>query len=370
MPYTYYPQQTLILGMASLIRERRLPPNAIGEVRVSQYADVEPNTEVLRGAIPGEFILIDALKPLRLKNADDITPDMLRVQTGEVVDTDTPILSIGGGRRARSVYSPVPAIFARLDGGQVILQVDPMPVSVLALTPGRVTAIKGENAVVIETTGALIQGAWGNGKSAFATLTMEPDGGIETLEGDSLLQEQSRTAVVMRGPIRGPNVFAIAAAQSIQALIAPSMSSGLREIALRQTIPVIVTEGFGDLQMPEIVYNLLRGNMGRTVAVDAIEPSRWSGERPEIVIPIGSGGGRPPAPAKDQPLVEGALVRIARAPRAGEAGRVVRLVEAPRAVENGLRLVGAEVQISQDKVVFVPLANLELLGRPLDGSGG
>ncbi|MCC7207329.1 MAG: hypothetical protein IT323_08485 [Anaerolineae bacterium] len=370
MAYTYYPQQTLVLGMATLIRERRLPPNAIGEVRISQYADVEPNTEVLRGAIPGEFILIDALKPLRLKQAEDITPDMLRVQAGEVVDTDTPILTIGSGRRARSVFSPVPAIFARLDGGQVILQVDPMPVSVLALTPGRVTAIKGENAVVIETTGALVQGAWGNGKSAFATLTLEPAGGIETLEGDSLLQEQARTAVVMRGPIRGPNVFAIAAAQSIQALIAPSMSSGLREIALRQTIPVILTEGFGELEMSEIVYNLLRGNMGRTVAVDAVEPSRWTGDRPEIVIPIGSGGGRPPAPVKDQPLAEGALVRIARAPRAGVAGRVVRLVEAPRTVENGLRLVGAEVQISPEQTVFVPLANVELLGRPLDGSAG
>lgn len=291
---------------------------------------------------------------------------MLRVQVGEVVDTDTPILSIGSGRRARSVFSPVPAIFARLDGGQVILQVDPMPVSVLALTPGRVTTVKGENAVVIETTGALIQGAWGNGKSTFATLTMEPEGGLETLEGDSLLHEQSRTAVVMRGPIRGPNVFSVAAAQSVQALIAPSMSSGLREIALRQTIPVIVTEGFGDLEMSEIVYNLLRGNMGRTVAVDAVEPSRWSGERPEIVIPIGSGGGRPPAPVKDQPLAEGALVRITRAPRAGVSGRVVRLVEAPRAVENGLRLVGAEVQISPEQTVFVPLANLELLGRAMD----
>lgn len=366
MAYTYYPQQSLVLGMATLIRERRLPSNAIGEVRVSQYADVEPNTEVLRGAIPGEFILIDALKPLRLKKPEDITPDMLRVQVGEVVDTDTPILSIGSGRRARSVFSPVPAIFARLDGGQVILQVDPMPVSVLALTPGRVTTVKGENAVVIETTGALIQGAWGNGKSTFATLTMEPEGGLETLEGDSLLHEQSRTAVVMRGPIRGPNVFSVAAAQSVQALIAPSMSSGLREIALRQTIPVIVTEGFGDLEMSEIVYNLLRGNMGRTVAVDAVEPSRWSGERPEIVIPIGSGGGRPPAPVKDQPLAEGALVRITRAPRAGVSGRVVRLVEAPRAVENGLRLVGAEVQISPEQTVFVPLANLELLGRAMD----
>lgn len=370
MPYTYYPQQTLVLGMASLIRERRLPPGVIGEVRVSQYSDVEPNTEVLRGAIPGEFILIDALKPLRLKRAEDIRPDMLRVQAGEVVDTATPILSIGSGRRARSVFSPVPAIFARLDGGEVILQVDPAPVSVLALTPGRVTTVKGDSAVVIETTGALIQCAWGNGRSAFATLTVEPEGGIESMEGDSLLQEQARTAVVMRHPIQAPNVFAIAAAQAIQALIAPSMSSGLREIALRQTIPVILTEGFGDLQMSEIVYNLLRGNMGRTVAVDAIEPSRWSGERPEIVIPIGSGGGRPPAPIKDQPLAKGALVRITRAPRAGVSGRVARLVDAPRAVENGLRLAGAEVQISPEQVVFVPLANLESLGRPVDAPDG
>jgi hypothetical protein len=368
----YYPHQTLILGMATILRERRLPLGAIGEVRVAIGAEIEPNTEVLRGAIPGEFILLDALKPLGLKSADAITEDMLRVQPGEVVDPQTPILTVGKGRGARSVFSPVPAIFSWLDGSRVILQADPVAVSVLALTPGRVTSVRGDQAVVIETTGALIQGAWGNGRSAFATLSMEPEGGIESLQGEVMLLDQARTAVVMRGPIREPGVFAIAQQQSITALIAPSMSTSLREIALRQTIPVILTEGFGDMQMSEIVYNLLRGNVGRTAAVDAIEPSRWSEERPEIVIPIGASGSRPPAPVKDQPLSEGALVRVTRAPYAGAVGRVRRIVEGPRPVENGLRLNGADVQIGDGKdakTVFVPLANLVLLGRPMDAPG-
>jgi hypothetical protein len=50
-------------------------------------------------------------------------------------------------------------------------------------------------------------------------------------------------------------------------------------------------------------------------------------------------------------------------------GKIRRVPEAPRAVENGLRLAVAEVQLTTGKLVSVPLANLELLGRPLDAPG-
>jgi hypothetical protein len=74
----------------------------------------------------------------------------------------------------------------------------------------------------------------------------------------------------------------------------------------------------------------------------------------------------------DRPLAEGALVRMTRAPLAGVAGRVLQVADMPRTVENGLRLPGAEVQLSSGRTVFVPLANLELVGRSVDapGTGG
>jgi hypothetical protein len=146
----------------------------------------------------------------------------------------------------------------------------------------------------------------------------------------------------------------------------------LREVALRQKIPVILTEGFGDHRMSDLVYNLLRDNLGRPALIDATEPKRWSSSRPELIIPLSSGSSLPPPPETDQPIVEGALVRLIRAPYNGMAGRVRRVVDTPRTVENGLRLPGAEVQLGNGRLVFVPLANLEMLGRSADapGTGG
>jgi hypothetical protein len=366
----YYPEQTLILGMTTIRRERKLPPNAVGEVMVEEGAMIDqPSAIVLRGAIPGEFILLDALKPLGLRSADEITDEMLAAQPGEVIDPGQAILTLGKGRGAKSVLAPVQAIFARLDRDRVILQANPVPFEVQALITGQVTSVRGETSVLIETPGTLIQGAWGNGKTAYAPLSLEPEGGIESLHGDTLLQNVAGTAMVIAHSIGAPNVFAAAAQQGIAAVIAPSMSSGLREFALRQTIPIILTEGFGDMQMSEIVYNLLRGNANRAATIDATEPTRWSPERPEIAIPLASGGARPPAPETNQPLYEGSLVRVTRRPLLGMTGKIRRVPDAPRAVENGLRLAVAEVQLTTGKLVSVPLANLELLGRPLDAPG-
>ncbi|HVO42030.1 MAG TPA: hypothetical protein VMT34_05390, partial [Aggregatilineales bacterium] len=77
-----------------------------------------------------------------------------------------------------------------------------------------------------------------------------------------------------------------------------------------------------------------------------------------------------PVPETNQPLSEGATVRITRAPYAGVAGRVKRIVAAPRAVNSGLRVPCADVQLSSGQVILVPLANLELTGQPADAQSG
>jgi len=291
---------------------------------------------------------------------------------GDFVERGRVLAQKGDGRGAKTVKSPINDVVARVDEGQIILQITPDPVEVFAMCPGEVTSIRGTTEVLIESVGALIQCAWGNGQHVFSNYKMEPEDGLESLRGESLLNEFRNSAVVTNRPITSPSTFLIAATQELTGIIAPSMHIDLREVALRQKIPVILTEGFGEQQMSEMVYNLLRDNLGRPALLDATEPQRWSATRPEIIIPLPPGGTLPPPPEVDQPLVEGALVRLLRAPYAGMSGRVRRLVESPRAVENGLRLPGAEVQLSSGQTVFVPLANIAMLGRMVDapGTGG
>ncbi len=365
----YYPEHSFIIGLATIRRERRLPSGAIGEVVVREHQRVEASDVVLEGSVPGDFVILSALERLGLRTPDQLTEDMFEVQVGNLVERGQILATRGKGRGAKTVKAPTDAVVARIEGGQIILQVNPRPVQIRAMCPGEITSVRGNTEVLLETVGALIQCAWGNGKRAYSTYKPEPAEGIESLKGEALLQQYRSTAIIMTRPILSTMVFNAAVEQEVVAIIAPSMHADLREAALRQTIPIVLTEGFGEQQMSEIVYNLLRDNIGRPAMIDATEPARWSPDRPEIVIPLPSGGALPPAPEADRPLAEGAVVRITRAPYAGMTGRVRRVSETPRAVENGLRLAGAEVQLSSGRTVFVPLANLEMLGRAADAQG-
>ncbi|HLY26641.1 MAG TPA: hypothetical protein VKQ72_09900 [Aggregatilineales bacterium] len=363
----YYPNQTLIIGLTTIRRERRLPPGAIGQAAAREASHVEAQDIVLQGALPGEFIMLDALRPLGLRRPEQFNETMLTVQPGNTVERWQVIAQNG----SRTLKAPRAALLAHVEDGQIVLQTDPEPIDIYALCPGEITSVRGAEEVLLETVGALIQGVWGNGKRTFSAYKMEPQNGIDTLasDDDTTFSEYKGSAIILTHPIASTAVFDIAKKQEMTAIVAPSMSSDLRATALRQNIPIILTSGFGDQQMSELVYNLLRDNLGRPAMFDATEPERWSPSRPEIVIPLPTGGQLPPPPETDAPLVEGALVRLTRAPYAGMSGRIRRLVETPRSVENGLRLPGAEVQVAGGRTVFVPLANIELLGRSGETAG-
>lgn len=360
----YYPAQTLVLPATTIRRERKLPPNAISSYAIREGSQVTPEDIILRGVLPADFIVLDALKPLGLKKAEDLTDDLIQTGPGQQIFEGDPILIAGKGRRAKTLKAPTTCVFVRIEGSDVILQTNPEPIDLVAGYPGRVTSLRNNNtAALIESTGTLLQGAWGNGQTAYSQLRLEPRDGIETLLGDTLVAEYRNAALVMTRPITSETPFTVAQQQSITAIIAPSMRSNLRELARQQTIPVLLIEGFGELDLSDAAGDLLRNSDGKPAVINAVEPDRWSVDRPEVLVTL-TVNIAAPVPVTDQPLVPGAMVRITRAPLRGKSGRVKRLIDVPRPIENGLKLLGAEVEMANGQVHFVPLANLEMLGRP------
>lgn len=360
----YYPETTVVLGSTRIIREYKLPPNAIGHVEVNQGSTVTPDTVLLAGTVPSEVIFLDAVKLLGLRSADQITEEMLQVPLGEVYEAGVPLLVNGKGRRAKKVVTPKRARFALFEAGRVLLQTDPQPVAVYALMEGRVNSAS-DTRVVLETGGALIQAAWGNGKASYGALAFaQEQGALERLGFED--EEDSGQVMVLPESIQSAAVFAEATKKRWRGIIAPSMRSALREQARRLGIPVILTEGFGILPYSEIVFNLLENNRGRFTTLDAVEPSVWRSERPEIIIPTGPSS-RLRTPEVNLPVVAGATIRVTRLPHMGRVAKVLNLPESPITVENGLRVAAAQVQFSDNlEIAFVPLANVELIGRPLD----
>jgi len=367
MALTFYPETHYILAMTTVRRDRKLPDDAAaGEVLVTERQRVEPSTTLLRGTRAGHFRVVPIkTAALGVRRLSDIKPEWIIVQEGTLVRAGEPLIQRGQGRGARKFSVPFSSVVARIEADRFILQETPETVEVRALYTGIVSALRSRREVQIEAVGALVQGVWGNGRDTFGTVAEAPEAGLQSLASEEILTTYRGQILLTRLPLTA-QTLAVVERQQVAGVIAPAMPAELIPQVLAMNAPVLLTEGFGEHKMSDIVYNLLRDNDGRQVALDAVEPKRFSAQRPELFIPLPGGVSLPPLPERGQGLFPGVQVRIARAPNAGQAGRVVRVFETPQVLETGLRVSGAEIQLGSGKLVFVPIDNLESLGRALD----
>lgn len=358
---SYYPETRVVKGLARVVRERRLPAHAAPRpAAVPTGLTIEAVQVVLQGDVLRDFRLIDVADYFDTRDAERAA-SWIEVAEGDRVAQGQPLARRGKGRRARTLDSPANGVIARVDGARIVLQVSEQTVEILSKIPGEITAAE-PHAVHVAGIGALIQCLWGNGKYAFATLRGLPENGFAGLSKlDVRISEYRNVAVLSQQPLTRGDLL-VAQQQALAGVIAPSMPSGLREFAQELPFPVLLTEGFGDRQPTELIYRLLQSNIGRQAALDAAIPDPWSPDRPEIMIPLPSGGTLPMTPALHERLAVGARVRLVRAPWSELTGEVIELPATPQPVENGLRVPCARVRVSDGRIAVVPLANLESLG--------
>ncbi len=357
----YYPDQRHVLELTTIQREQTLPEDAIGSVDVRQGASVNLRDIVARGILPSRYLIVEAAKVLRLKKTADLG-EYLRVSIGDGVNPKT-VLAEVPKQRNRKVLSPVDGIVADVNDGRIILQVEPETVELEAGLDGQVIKVQPGQGVVIETYGSVVQGAWGNNRRVIGTLRTEPNAGLESLYGEDLDIQFRGAIVVTRRPLRQTGLD-VMEDQNLGGIIAPSIEADLIEALLAVKGAVMLTEGFGSLRMSGLVYNMLNNFNGRQATLEAIQPNRWQTRRPEVIVnPSGRGASRAVRPNVNQALTVGTSVRLTRIPHLGDVGTVVNLPKTPILLENGLRVLCAEVESVTGEKLTVPLANLEVFGR-------
>ncbi len=359
----YYPELTVVQGFTTVIRTRKLPPHAIADAsQVVLNEPVDAVQTVLAGEILGDYHIVDVAAELKLKNPTaQRMDDVLRVEEGMRVQFGQELARTGKGRRTKILYSPVEGVVTAILGSRLVLQESRQMVEIKARVPGQVSAAETHQ-VTITGRGALIQCMWGNGRYAYrAYRFLPPDGFAGLSKMDPRISEYRNVVIISPAPINAGDLM-VARQQGVAGVVAPSMSADLREFAMQLTFPVLLTDGFGSRRPTTLIYRLLQENMGRQAAFDAAQPERWADDRPEIMIPLPAEGVAPPAPSPDQALMVGTQVRATRAPWDGLVGTVEALPQTPQVLENGLRVPCAQVRLSADRVVPIPLANLELLG--------
>lgn len=358
---THYPDQRYAAQLTVIKREVSLPDEALGQVSAREGQRVDMRDVVATGVMPAPIRILDVAGFFDIRRPEKAN-ELVLVSVKDRVDEDT-VIAGKSATRGKRLYSPVKGLVSRIEGGRVFIQTFPDVIELDAGVRGRVTAIKPGRGVTVEAVGALVQGVWGNNRRTIATLRPEPKGGLGAIITDEFDLTYRGAVVVTERPINA-TVLQLVADRGLVGLIAPSMDVSLMPQVTQANSAILLTEGFGQLTMSRPVYNLLNEFDGQQVTLDAYTPSRWEPRFPEVIINLAiRGENRPSRPNAMLTLRPKMTVRITRAPYAGQTGQIVEIPTTPPRLPNGLRVPSARVELVAGETVFVPLANLEVLGR-------
>lgn len=344
-----------ILPLTTIVRERLLPVSGKVTARLNQK--VSPTDIVAEASWAREHTLLDVARILNLTN--EAADQLIRCKVGDKVPAGALIAS-GRGVLAKQVKAPREGKVVAAGAGQVLIEVGVTHMELRAGIPGSVVEVVAERGVIIQTAGALVQGVWGNGRvdtGVLVNLATQPD----TVLTANRLDVSLRGSVILAGQVRDAETLLAAVDLPARGLILGSLFPSLLPLAREMKCPVVLTDGFGSMPMNSAAYRLLTTNAKREATVNAEVFDRYSGARPEVIIPLPIST-EPPQPHEVEAFAPGQSVRLRRPPAAGTIGTIVTLRPGLTLLPSGLRSAAADVKLESGEQVLVPLVNLEVVG--------
>jgi hypothetical protein len=345
---------TQFLPLTMIRRERQLP--IPGRVLVHTGQRVTATDIIAETRQINEHILLDISAGLGLSTSQ--ADNVVKLKIGEAVSPGD-VIAGPVGIIPRTIRSPKSGKIVAIGGGQVLLEVDSKPFQLRAGLSGVVKALIPDRGVILETSGALVQGIWGNNQIDMGTLVV-----LASTPRDELTVSQIepglRGMILLAGHVAQGDVLRAAQELPIRGLIAASLTPNLVLQASQQTYPIIILDGFGRLPMNSIAFRILSTNDKREVSVNATTWDKRSSTRPEVIIPLPSATSQEPA-ISPEIFTPGQNVRILASTDAGQIGKLVSLRQDQPAFPNGVRAPAAIIRLDNGNQVIVPLANLEVV---------
>lgn len=345
---------THFLPITAIRRERLLP--LPGKVLVRKGQKVSATDVVAEAKVHPEHLLLDVARGLGLQydQADryiQFQADM-RVAQGDVLAGPV-------GWTKRVVRSPRGGRVVLAGDGKILIELDSAPFELRAGVPGTVIELIENRGVIIETSGALIQGVWGNGRIDYGLMSVIVRSPDDTLITDRM-DVSMRGGVVVGGFCNDLEVLRMAESLPLRGLVLASMDASLLSEAARMSIPLMVMEGFGKLAMNDAAFKLLTTNDKREAALNAENWDRFKGVRPEIVIPLPASGSLK-FPREVGYFEAGQQVRILRPPHKGKIGTLIAVQPGLNTLSNGVQTKTGVVQLESGDEVVIALVNCEIL---------
>ncbi len=345
---------THVLPVTTIRRERLLP--VVGRVVVRQGQKVTPSDVIAEANLVPEHFMLDIVQGLAMP-PDEADRHIQRRPGERVSEGDVIAGPVGIARRV--VRTPRSGNVILAGGGRVLIEVESPAFELRAGFPGEVISLISDRGAVIEGSGALVQGVWGNGHFDFGLMHVLARKPEDVLTADQL-DVSLRGSVILAGYCGEVDVLQAATELPVRGLVLSSMAASLVPIASRMQYPVMVLEGFGLLPMNAPAYRLLSTSDRREVALNAVAYDPYQGSRPELIIPLPTSG--PPQLPTDMVEFESdQRVRIVRAPYKSQVGTIVSFRPGLETFPSGIAAPAADVLLENGSNVVVPLVNLEVL---------
>jgi hypothetical protein len=352
----YIPTTTHVTPLATIRRERLLPQP--GFVLVDNGERVEASTVVAKAETFVKHFYFDILQRLNIPLAE--AQQYIRVQAGLAVEKNEILAQRPTmlGMSKLTVRAPAKGTVVEVRDGKILFAAIGPDVELKAGYPGVIASVNPEWGVMLESPGALIQGAWGNGRQEYGVIKVLVNDPSQPLATE-LLDASARGTIIVAGSVNDAGLKACDNAK-IRGLILGSISAAqIRSVRLAK-FPVLVVEGFGKQVMSHHAWTLFADHNGRDAFIDARPMDRWEGRRPEVIIPLPHPGGAVPLPSDGQALAEGKRVRVTRAPYAGNVGTITMMLPRKEILPSGVHAEAARVDLENQGEMVIPLANLEL----------
>lgn len=360
----------------AIVRKDRILPIR-GEVLVSVGDEVSHETVIARCTLPGEAYMVDVAGVLGIPMDD--TEHYTKMKVGEKVEKDEPIAESSAlfGLFKTTCKAPCTGTCEMISNvtGKVIFRGEPRNVEIKAYIPGIIVDVNPNLGATIETPAVFIQGIFGIGGEINGELQVISDSPRDLLTDEHIKAEHTGKIIV-----GGSRVTVEALKKAVEIgvkgiIVGSILTRDLlgftgSEIGVAITgheefgLTLILTEGFGDIQMSEKAFTILKRYSGSLASINGATQIRAGVIRPELIIQRTD---IEPAElsvideAKSEGLKLGTYIRIINEPYFGALGKVASLPVEPQLVESGSFVRVLEAELENGKTVMIPRANVEII---------
>ncbi len=357
-----------------LVRKRRILPLK-GEVVVKVGDKLNPNDVVARTHLPGNVV------PLNVANKLGVPPEDLPIvmqkkegdpiKEGEQIALKKSFIKWFSSSASATITGTIESISSIT--GQVLQRGEPIPVEVTSYVKGTVAEVVENEGVVMETYASFVQGIFGIGGETFGDIRIAVPDNTTVLE-DNLITDDMKGKVIVGGAMVTASALKKAISVGVKGIVVGGFDDkDLRDflgydigVAITGNedmgITLVVTEGFGQIDMAQKTFQLLKRHEGEMACINGATQIRAGVIRPEVVVPTeikndeeieaasGIGG-----------LATGSPIRVIRHPYFGYLGTVTDLPAPLHVLESESKARVLKVKFDDGSEVVVPRANVEMI---------